>query len=123
RFGLEVAEHFEKANEEILIAIQIEHIDAVNNIDTILDVAGIDAVFIGPYDLSASMGLTGQFSHPDYLAARDRILAACKRHRIAPGIHVVQPVVEDLLQRVDEGYRLLAYSLDITMLMHTCTSG
>lgn len=123
RFGLRVEEEFATANDEIFTTIQIEHIDAVENIDEILAVAGIDAVFIGPYDLTASMGITGQFQHPQYLAARQQILAACQRHNVVPGIHVVQPDVEELLQRAKEGYRLLAYSLDITMLMHTCTIG
>jgi 2-dehydro-3-deoxyglucarate aldolase len=123
QFGLRLAEEFASANDEVLIAVQIEHIDAVNNIDDILTVPGVDAVFIGPYDLTASMGITAQFDHPDYLEARGRILEACKRHKVVCGIHVVQPNTEELLQRSAEGYRFLAYSLDITMLMHTCTAG
>ncbi len=123
RFGLRVTEEFTAANEEVLVAVQIEHIDAVNNIDEILSVPGVDAVFIGPYDLTASMGITAQFEHADYLEARERILAACLKHKVVCGIHVVQPNTEELLQRSAEGYRFLAYSLDITMLMHTCTAG
>lgn len=123
RFGLRVQEDFASANEEIFVAVQIEHADAVANIDGILAVKGIDAAFIGPYDLTASMAITAEFDHPSYVAARDKILAACRRHRIVPGIHVVQPDVDEALQRAGEGYRLLAYSLDVTMLMHTCTAG
>ncbi len=123
RFGLRVTEEFATANQEILVAVQIEHIDAVNNIDDILTVPGIDAVFIGPYDLTASMGITAQFDHADYIEARQRILEACGRHKVVCGIHVVQPDPEELLKRSAEGYRFLAYSLDITMLMQTCTAG
>jgi len=123
RFGLRVTEEFVAANEEVLIAVQIEHIEAVSNIDDILTVPGVDAVFIGPYDLTASMGITAQFEHPDYLEARDRILQACRQHNVVCGIHVVQPDTEELLKRSAEGYRFLAYSLDITMLMQTCTAG
>jgi 2-dehydro-3-deoxyglucarate aldolase len=122
-FGVRVTEEFGLANREILTAVQIEHIKGATNIREILSVPGIDAVFIGPYDLTASMGITGQFSHPDYIAARDRILAACEEAGIVPGIHVVQPDPEELVARAHQGYRFLAYSLDITMLMKTCSAG
>lgn len=123
QFGVRVNDEFKVANEQILTAVQIEHIDGVENIDDILSVPGVDAAFIGPYDLSASMGITAQFEHPDYLQARDRILQACGKRGIVPGIHVVQPNRDELIARAHEGYRFLAYSLDITMLLHTCQAG
>ncbi|HRJ46055.1 MAG TPA: aldolase/citrate lyase family protein [Opitutaceae bacterium] len=122
-YGLRIDEECAQANDEILLAVQIEHIDAVRNIDAILSVPGIDAVFIGPYDLTASMGITAQFEHPDYLAARETILSACRNHAVSPGIHVVQPDATQAKERLAEGYRFLAYSLDITMLTTMCTSG
>jgi len=122
-YGMRLADECERANDEILLAVQIEHIEAVDNIDEILAVEGIDAVFIGPYDLSASMGITGQFEHPDYVAARDRILEACGRHKIVPGLHVVPPDPQQVADRQQEGYRFIAYSLDITMLTTACQGG
>ena len=122
-YGLRLADEFNRANDGILVAVQIEHIEAVRNIDAILSVPGIDAAFIGPYDLSASMGITAQFDHPDYLAAREAILTACHRHKVAPGIHVVPPDAAQAKARIAEGYRFLAYSLDITMLTTACTEG
>ncbi len=122
-YGMRLTDECGKANDDILLAVQIEHIEAVDNIDRILSVDGIDAVFIGPYDLTASMGITGQFEHPDYVKARDAILEACQRHNIVPGIHVVAPEAQQILDRHAEGYRFLAYSLDITMLTTACQSG
>lgn len=122
-YGLRLADECARANDEIFLAVQIEHIEAVRNIDAILGVPGIDAVFIGPYDLTASMGITGRFEHPDYLAARATILAACRKHGVAPGIHVVQPDAAQAKVCIAEGYRFLAYSLDITMLTTACTQG
>ena len=122
-YGLRLADECARANDEIFVAVQIEHIDAVRNIDAILSVPGIDAVFIGPYDLTASMGITGQFEHRDYLAARAVILAACERHRVAPGIHVVPPAPDQVKARIAEGYRFIGYSLDITMLTTACSEG
>lgn len=121
-YGLRVEENFQQANNDILIVAQIEDIDAVKNIDEILSVKGIDAVFIGPYDLSASMGLTAQFDHPDYIDARDTILSACKRHQVAPGIHVVNPDPDELITRAKEGYQLIAFSLDITIVQRSCSA-
>ena len=87
-YGLRLEDECARANDEILLAVQIEHIEAVRNIDAILSVPGIDAAFIGPYDLTASMGITAQFDQPDYLAARDAILGACRRYNVVPGIHI-----------------------------------
>ena len=119
--------HFDKAiadaNDRTLVCVQIEHIEGVRSIDEILSVPGVDAVFVGPYDLTASMGITAQFEHPDMQKAMRRILEACKRHGIVPGIHVVQPDVAEVLRRYKEGYRLIAYSLDITMLHRACVDG
>lgn len=103
-------------NEEILVCVQIEHAEAVNNIDAILAVDGIDAAFFGPYDLSASLDVTGQFDHPKFEEAIETAEAACRENDIVLGTHVVQPDVNEAIQRVEEGYRLLAYSLDITVL-------
>ena len=122
-YGRNLKQHFDHANDDIMVAVQIEHHQGVDNIDAILNVKGVDAVFIGPYDLSASLGVTAQFEHPLYLEARNKVLDACDRHGIIPGIHVVHPEPAELLQRIKEGYQLLAYSLDITMLMDACDRG
>ncbi len=122
-YGQNLGEVFAGANDQTLICVQIEHIDGVENIDEILSVPGIDVAFIGPYDLSASIGITGQFDHPDMLDAKRRILNACQTHGVVPGIHVVPPDAGEVARRFQEGYRLIAYSLDITMLTHACQSG
>jgi 2-dehydro-3-deoxyglucarate aldolase len=122
-YGLRLEDECARANDEILLAVQIEHIEAVRNIDAILSVPGIDAAFIGPYDLTASMGITAQFDHPDYLASREAILRGCEKHNVVPGIHVVPPDPGEAKARIAEGYRFLAYSLDITMLTTACTEG
>lgn len=108
------------ANDNTFICLQIEHADALAQLDDILQVGEIDAALIGPYDLSASLGLTGDFTHPRMIAAEREILAACQRHGVAAGIHVVQPAPDAVAQRIREGYRFIAYSLDITFLMTAC---
>lgn len=122
-YGVNVARSFAESNDQTLVAVQIEHIDAVSNIDSILSVEGIDAAFIGPFDLSASMGMAGDFEAPAVNEAIAAILAACKRHSISPGIHVVKPDPDEFLRRAKEGFRFMAYSLDITMLTEAARSG
>jgi 2-dehydro-3-deoxyglucarate aldolase len=122
-YGFAVEEYVAEANERLFIAVQIEHIKGVENLDSILAVEGIDAAIIGPYDLSASMGLTAQFDHPDYVKARNRILEGCREKGVRAGIHVVQPEPGEALERIREGYTMIAYSLDITMLGVSCRTG
>jgi len=122
-YGLSVGSHFRDANEQTLVAVQIEDIEAVDNIDEILSVEGIDAAFIGPYDLTASMGITAQFNHSKYIEARNRILESCEAHNITPGIHIVQPDPNEASDRISDGFKLLAYSLDITMVQKACVEG
>jgi len=73
-------------DDSVLVILQLEHIDAANNIDEILAVPGISSLVIGPNDLSGSMGLLGQPRHPDVLAAIDRIIAAARRASIPVGM-------------------------------------
>jgi 2-dehydro-3-deoxyglucarate aldolase len=104
--------------------VQIEHIDAVKNIDEILSVPGIDGTFIGPYDLSLSMGLAGQLQHPDVEIAKQRVLEATKARGLVPGIHLVHPdtAVDQLKNCVNLGYRFIALGTDILFLGDSCRS-
>ena len=110
-------------DEESVVVVQVEHIEAVNNLEAILSVDGIDGFFVGPYDLSGSLGIPGQFDHPAMKEAMGTIQSTAIASDRAAGIHVIQPDAEELLQRVGEGYTFLAYSLDIRMLDSACRSG
>lgn len=122
KYRMDVEVHYGSANEEILVAVQFEDVEAVANIYNILAVEGLDDAFVGPYELSACMGITGDFEHPDFIAARNEILASCKRNGVTPGIHVVQPDAEQAIDRLSDGFHLYSYSLDITMLLKACLS-
>ena len=119
-YGFEFDHYMEFAKENIFIAIQIEHIDAVNNFDEISNVAGIDAIFVGPYDLTASMGITARFDNPDYLNALEYVNRICHEKGLISGIHVVQPSSDEVIKKHKLGYNLIAYSLDITIIGTNC---
>ena len=114
-FGKHFEAYREEAQEPLLVAM-IEHGRAVENIEEILAVAGLDAILIGPYDLSASIGMTAQFDEPNFIKAMERIRNACSRAQMPCGLHVVTPDKATLRQRIDEGYRFIAYSIDAVFL-------
>jgi len=75
-------------------------------------VEGLDAILIGPYDLSASIGLTAQFDHPRFLDLIQKIKKSADSVNIPCGMHVVDPRLDELQSKIDSGYRFLAYSID-----------
>ena len=117
-FGKHIESYKEEAKSPLLIA-QIEHIDAVNNLDDILQVEGLDAIIVGPYDLSASMGITGEFDSPKFIEIMANIMSVCKEHNVPCGDHVVQPNQELLNERIKQGYRFIAYGTDGVFLVNS----
>lgn len=114
-FGKHFNAYTEEAQAPFFVAM-IEHIRAVESLDDILQIKGLDAILIGPYDLSASMGLTAKFEEPEFKAAMERIRFLCNQQHIPCGVHVVMPEPDVLEQRIAEGYRFIAYSLDAVFL-------
>lgn len=99
------------AISKLVVVVQIEHIDAIAQLPDILAVDGVDGFLVGPYDLSASLGEPGNFEHPDFLQAIESIHSMAKMK--AGGFHVVHSNREELKQRIDEGYSLMAYGDDM----------
>lgn len=114
-FGKYFNDYSIESQSPLLVAM-IEHHRAMLELDSILVVDGLDAVLIGPYDLSASMGLMAEFDHPDFLAIMERIRKVAAEKGIPFGVHVVDPSPKQLNQRLDDGYQFLAYSIDAVML-------
>ena len=102
--------------DNLVVIAQIEHIDAVNNLEAIVKVEGLDAIMIGPYDLSASLGITGEFENKKYKDVLTKILEVCAKQKMPCGIHVVQPDTKMLEQRIREGYTFIAYGVDTVFL-------
>ncbi|MDB2531622.1 aldolase/citrate lyase family protein, partial [Alphaproteobacteria bacterium] len=109
-------ESYKKEAQQPLIVAMIESSKAVDNIDRILRVDGLDAIFIGPYDLSASLGVTGDFAAEEFLVSINHILSSCKLYRVPAGLHVINPSLKEMYQRIKEGYLFLAHSIDSVML-------
>ena len=114
-YGATLADYLQRANDETVIVVQAEHIQAVENIESILDVEGIDAVLVGPYDLSASMGLMGQVDSPEVQEAIAQVRRACRARGMPLGIFAVSG--RRAHDYAADGFTLLAGSSDTLMLV------
>jgi len=119
-YGAEFQQYRDWLEKNAVIVAMIEHIDAVNAIDSILSVDGIDAYIIGPYDLSGSMGHIGEFNHPEVTSAIEQVLKAGNKLGKPGGIHVVEPDQDELRQRIATGFNFIGYGLDIRILDTLC---
>ncbi len=122
-WGTTASEYYQHANDEVLLVMQIEHIDGVEHADEIFSVPGIDACFIGPNDLAASMGLglgvSLEFDHPDVVAAEEHIRKTALAHGIAPGIHCSN--ADAVNRRIAEGYQFCAMASELRYMLASLT--
>lgn len=114
--GIDFESYIAAANDEIPIIVQTEHKDAIANLDEILSVFGVDGSFIGPLDLSGSMGITGQMQHRDMVAALQRHRDLCRKHNLSAGMHIVRPTPERIQTAIEQGYTHIALGLDNVLL-------
>lgn len=123
QYGLGFDAYKKWVQDELVIIAQIEHIEAVDNIEDIILTKGIDGVIIGPYDLSGSMGYPGDYDREDVKRAIEKVLQVCKANNFPSGFHVIESDPEKLQQRIDEGCTFLAYSLDFFFLGDSARAG
>jgi len=123
KYGLGFDEYKKWVDEELVIIAQIEHFEAVNNIEEIITTDGIDGVIIGPYDLSGSMGYPGEYHRDDVKEAIAKVLKVCKEQNTPSGFHVIETNPTKLQERIDDGCTFLAYSLDFFFLGDSARDG
>lgn len=115
-FGKNFNAYHDRTAKEILLVAQIEHVKALANLDDILSHPRLDAIMVGPYDLSGSMGITGQFQNLKFKEAMDAIEKKCREYEISVGTHVVTPDPAELIQAKNRGYQFIAYGIDTVFL-------
>ena len=113
-YGLSFQEYVTTANDTISVIVQTEHIESVENIEKIVQVEGIDAIQLGPYDLAASMGKMGQVNDPEVVAAIDHVIATCQIAQIPIGWFGV--TAESVKPYIDRGCTLITAGVDTTLL-------
>jgi 2-dehydro-3-deoxyglucarate aldolase len=122
-YGLEFERYKKWVNKDSIVIVQIEHIDAVNNMEQILSVDYVDGFIVGPYDLSASMGRPGEFDHPDVVDALKQVKEISERMNVVSGFHVIPPDYKEVIKKMNEGYSFIAFSLDTLFLGENCRLG
>lgn len=117
-------EGYRRWNEtQSVVIVQVEHIKAVENLEAILAVPGVDGFIVGPYDLSGSLGVPGQFEHPEVVAALNRVKEVTAAMNAVSGFHVISDDPSETKKKIADGYRFVAYSLDILFLGNSCRTG
>jgi len=115
------ADYLREANEETLIAVQVENPQSIQNLPEIAGVPGVDVAFVGPFDLSVSLGIPGEVNHPRETEAIDKVLAVCLPKKIAVGIQLFD--VPSIKSWVQKGMRLISYSSDSALLADAAAAG
>lgn len=116
-YGRFFTEYKSEAQSPLIIAM-IESQLGVRNIESILSTPGLDAILIGPYDLSASLGITGDFKNYKFKKTIETILKTCQKLKIPAGIHQVEPSIDELKKKIKYGYQFIAYSVDTVFINH-----
>lgn len=117
-YGLEFSEHKERTAVETLVIAQIEHYTAVENLSDILAVDGIDGFFVGPYDLSASLGVPGEFDDPRFIEAMEEIERIRLVSNKFSGRHIVEPDFDLLKKTISDGWGFVAFGSEMLFLSH-----
>lgn len=115
-YGLEFEKYRSRVNKDSIVVVQIEHIEAIENLEKILSVKGVDASIVGPYDLSASLGYPGEFDKKIVKEAIARYLKICNSLNKPVGFHVIGPEAEKVNNKIKEGFRFIGFSLDTLFL-------
>jgi 2-keto-3-deoxy-L-rhamnonate aldolase RhmA len=115
-WGVDFAAEARSANDRTAVVVMIESKEGVENIESIVAVEGVDAVFIGPYDLSGSYGIPGQTQDPVVRSACHRVVDACAHAGKSVGLLVVRPTPEAVSQAIDDGFTLICLGIDTVFL-------
>jgi len=111
-YGIGFDEYKDWVQNSLVVVAQIEHIKGVNNVEDIIKTPGIDAVFIGPYDLSGSLGFPGEYGRPEVMEALRKVESICTASNFPMGYHVVPPQVDLMAKTISKGYKFIAFSTD-----------
>jgi 2-dehydro-3-deoxyglucarate aldolase/4-hydroxy-2-oxoheptanedioate aldolase len=114
RYGHGFEEYVAQANEQVCVVVQIEHIEGVQRVTEILDTPGVDALLIGPYDLSNSMGKPGQVEHPQVKAAIESVRHACLAFDKPLGVFTTS--VDYARRALKDGFTFVAVGIDVMLL-------
>ena len=115
-YGTKFREYLDWETNSSVVIVQIEHKSAQENLFDILKVPGVDGYLIGPYDLSCSLGVPGNFDNPKFIKSMEEIRKIGLQLNVPGGLHIVEPDIEILTNEIHKGYKFIAYSVDMRIL-------
>ncbi len=116
KYGVGFEEYKDWLDKSVVIIAQVEHIDAVHHLTEIISTPGIDAIIIGPYDLSGSLGYPGDYDRPEVISALKRVEDICLERNFPMGYHIVPPNLDLLKSTLKKGYKFIAMSTDFNFM-------
>lgn len=119
-YGFDFERYKKWQKENSIVIVQIEHIDGVNDLEAILSTEGVDGFIVGPYDLSATLGIPGEFEHADFKNAIEKVNRVSKEINALMGTHVVMLDMDQAREKIQQGYRFIAYGIDTVFLGQSC---
>ncbi len=114
-----VSQAMSDANNESLLIVQIETKQALQRVDEIIGIEGVDVALVGPTDLSVALGVPGDMEHPKLIEAIEHVVQACRRHRIVPAIHI--NVLSQAAFWAKKGMRMISYNSEVGILIGAAT--
>lgn len=120
KYGFDFEGYKNWLEEDSVVIVQIEHIDAVKNLKEILTTDGVDGFIVGPYDISGSLGIPGDFEDPRFKKEIEQIMKVAKETKKTAGFHVIPPDTKEVERIINLGYRFIAISLDTLFLGTLC---
>lgn len=121
-YGRNFDDYVAEANKNTIVIVMIETKKAIENIEEILQVKGVDGVMIGPYDLSGSFGIPGETGSESMKQAMSKVVRACNKFNKIAGIHIVIPDKKVLTETIQKGYRFIALGMDNVFLSNSINS-
>jgi 2-keto-3-deoxy-L-rhamnonate aldolase RhmA len=120
KYSLDLESYRKWNQENSIVIVQIENIKGVENINSIMDVDGVDGLIVGPYDLSASLGHPGEFEHPLVRDTFKTITTTIIKSPKPWGYHVVEPNIDEVLVKLNQGYKFVAFGVDFLFFSINC---
>ena len=115
-YGFAFEQYLEEKTKNIKLIAQIEHFNAIQELDAIIQTEGIDGTFIGPYDLSGSLGKPGQWNEPEVKEAIRVYEETARKYNKLIGFHVVPPDYKLVEEKIEKGYNFIAFGFDAMFL-------
>ncbi len=116
-YGISFSEYLTTADQQICVIIQAETQEAIDNIEEIAAIEGVDAILIGPYDLSANLGHSGEVEHPEVINAIEKVVQACQKENVKLGYFGVN--VEAVRPYIDKGFTLITVGVDSLLILNS----